>query len=268
MDETLSENEILPDEPRFSRIRQLVGTEGMAKLHQSKILVVGLGAVGSYAVEGLARAGIGHFRLVDFDVIQPSNINRQLYALESTLGQPKCDVARARVLDISPHCRVESFPLFVHADTMEQLFADFTPDMTVDAIDALEPKVELMCTLQQRQLHAISSLGAALRTDPTQVRISFLRDVQGCPLGRMIKKRMRRRGISREAMRFVCVHSTEDVSDIRTQFLKPPEPLQPGEFHRGRLRNVLGSYPTLTGIFGLTIANYVIQKLLHSKFPV
>ncbi|MDO4583224.1 MAG: tRNA threonylcarbamoyladenosine dehydratase [Planctomycetia bacterium] len=257
MDEKTSEK----GEARFSRIRQLVGAEGMAKLHRAKVLVVGLGAVGSYAVEGLARAGVGHLRLVDFDVIQPSNINRQLYALESTLGKRKCDVARSRVLDIYPDCQVESLPIFVHNDTMESLFADFEPDMTIDAIDALEPKVALMCALQQRHLEAISSLGAALRTDPTQVRISLLRDVHGCPLGRMIKKRMRRRGISRDAMRFVCVHSTEDVSAIRTQFLRPPEPLQPGEFHRGRQRHVLGSFPTLTGIFGLTIANYVIQKL-------
>lgn len=265
MDEKTSENGVLPEEPRFSRIRQLVGAEGMVKLHRARVLVVGLGAVGSYAVEGLARAGIGHLRLVDFDRIQPSNINRQLYALESTLGQRKCDVARARVLDIFPNCQVESLPIFVHTDTIEELLTGFEPDMTVDAIDALEPKVALMCALQQRGLAAISSLGAALRTDPTQIRISLLRDVHGCPLGRMIKKRMRRRGISRDAMRFVCVHSTEDVSAVRTRFLQPPEPLQPGEFHRGRPRNVLGSFPTLTGIFGLTIANYVIQKLLSSS---
>ena len=251
-------------DPRYSRILQFVGEDGMQKLHDSRVLVVGLGAVGSYAVEGLARAGIGHLRLADFDVIQPSNINRQLYALESTLSRPKCEVARERVLDINPDCKVEALRLFVHADTMEELFRDFRPDFVVDAIDALGPKVELMGYLQREKIPFVSSMGAALRTDPTQVRIGRLRNVTGDPLARMVKKYFRNRGFN---MNCVCVYSTEDISAVRRKCLGAPEPSTLEEARRGRERHVLGSLPTITGIFGLAIANHVIQQIVDPPLP-
>lgn len=246
---------------RFSRIRQFLGEEALRKLHDSRVLVVGLGAVGSYAVEGLARAGVGHFRLADFDVVQLTNINRQIFALESTLGMRKCDVARQRVLDINPACEVQTLPIFVHEETLAELFDGFSPDYVLDAIDALAPKVALMAYLQEHGIPAISSMGAALRTDPTRIKIGRLRNVNGCPLARMIKKRMRIRKIP---MNSLCVYSTEDISDVRLSRLAPPEAPAPGEFSRGRERNVLGSLPTLTGIFGLTIANHVIQELIRN----
>ncbi|MDO4551879.1 MAG: tRNA threonylcarbamoyladenosine dehydratase [Planctomycetia bacterium] len=250
---------------RFSRIRQFIGEDALQKLHHSRVLIVGLGAVGGYALEGLARAGIGHFRLVDFDVVQLSNINRQLFALESTLGQKKCEVAKTRVLDINPACKVQTLPIFVHEDTFHELFSDFTPDYVVDAIDALSPKVALMAYLQEHGIPSISSMGAALRTDPTQIRIGKLRNVKGCPLARMIKKRMRNQKIP---MNSLCVYSTEDISSVRLSRLAPPEPSAPGEVLRGRPRNVLGSLPTLTGMFGLVIANHVIQQLISEPiFP-
>ncbi len=241
---------------RYSRIVQFVGEEGVKRLHRAKILVVGLGAVGSYAVEGLARAGVGHLRLVDFDTIQPSNINRQLYALESTVNRRKCDVALERVHDINPDCQAEALPTFVHRDTMEEIFADFTPDFAVDAIDSLEPKVELISTLRERQIPYISSMGAALRTDPTQIHVGRLSGVKGCPLARMVRKYLHRRNVPTDSL---CVYSSEDVSAVRRTCLGPPEPstLQ----RKGRERHVLGSLPTITGIFGLTIANYVIQTI-------
>lgn len=243
---------------RFSRIRQFLGDEAMQKLHAARVTIIGLGAVGSYAVEGLARAGVGHFTLVDFDTIQPSNINRQLFALESTVGQRKCDVARRRVLDIHPDCDVQTFPIFVHEDTLPELFAAGPPDFVVDAIDALTPKVALMAYLQEHRIPAISSMGAALRTDPAQVRIGKLRDVHGDPLARMVKKQMRNRKLPLDSR---CVYSTEDISAVRLSRLAPPETPEPEEFQRGRARNILGSLPTLTGIFGLTIANHVIFEL-------
>ncbi|MDO4570635.1 MAG: tRNA threonylcarbamoyladenosine dehydratase [Planctomycetia bacterium] len=249
-----------PQDPRYSRIRQFVGTDALIRLHESRVLVVGLGAVGSYAVEGLARAGVGRLRLIDFDIIQPSNINRQLYALQSTVGIPKTTAALARVRDINPDCDVEAERIFVHTDTLDEVFGDFSPDFVVDAIDALTPKVELMCEIRRRGLRGVSSMGAALRSDPTKIAIGRLRDVHGCPLARMVKKRFRSRG---EPMEAVCVYSSEDVSRVRIALLGEPEPRVSEGFERGRLRNVLGSLPTLTGIFGLTIANHVIQKLIE-----
>lgn len=236
----------------------------MERLVHARVMVVGLGAVGSYAVEGLARAGIGTLRLVDFDTIQPSNINRQLYALESTIDRPKCDVARERVLDINPDCRVEAVRIFVHSDTLDEIFRDFHPDFVIDAIDSLSPKVELMAWLMEKKIPFISSMGAALRSDPTKIEIGPLRKVNGDPLARMIKKRFRKRSLK---MNCLCAHSTEDISAVRRACLGEPEPSTLEEARRGRARNVMGSLPTVTGVFGLTLANHVIQTLAFPPKP-
>src|SRR5690349_501438 len=128
---------------RFSRIERMIGREGLDRLHHSHVAVVGLGAVGSYATEALARAGVGHLRLVDFDEVRPSNLNRQLYALHSTIGRPKIEVAHARVRDINPSCEAEALRIFVHVETMDQIL-DGPPHLVIDAIDSFTPKVELI----------------------------------------------------------------------------------------------------------------------------
>lgn len=252
-----------PTNPRYSRILRFVGEAGLNRLHASRVVVVGLGAVGSYAVEGLARAGVGHLRLVDFDLIAPSNINRQLYALESTINRPKCEVARDRVRDINSDCEVEAFRTFVHADTMEEIFGGVQPDFVVDAIDSLNPKVELIAWLMAHEIPFISSMGAALRSDPTQIRIGPLKKVAGDPLAKMVKKRFRKRGLP---MKCLCVYSTEDISAVRRKCLGESDE-DPTIERKGRVRHVLGSLPTITGIFGLTIANYVIHRLIEEKTP-
>jgi len=150
---------------RFSRIERMIGGDGLRRLEKAFVVVVGLGAVGSYAVEGLARAGIGRLRLVDFDVIRPSNINRQLCALDSTVGMAKVEVARRRVNDINPACQVDVRRCFVHCDTMDQVLAG-PPDLVVDAIDSLGPKVELLAAMQERRIPVVSSMGAACRPSP------------------------------------------------------------------------------------------------------
>jgi len=249
--------------PRYSRILRFVGEAGLERLHAARVVVVGLGAVGSYAVEGLARAGIGHLRLVDFDLISASNINRQLYALESTVGRPKCDVALERVRDINPDCEVDALQTFVHTDTLEEIFAGFQPDFVVDAIDSLNPKVELMAWLMAHEIPFISSMGAALRSDPTKIAIGSLKKIAGDPLAKMVKKRFRKRELP---MKCTCVYSTEDISSVRHACLGESDEDSTIE-RKGRVRHVMGSLPTITGIFGLTIANYVIQKLIEEKKP-
>jgi tRNA A37 threonylcarbamoyladenosine dehydratase len=180
---------------RFSRIKRMVGPAGMQRLESAFVAIIGLGAVGSYAVEGLARAGVGRLRLVDFDVVRPSNINRQLHALTSTLGMPKTAVARRRVLDINPACRVEALPCFVHTDTLAQVLAG-GPVVVVDAIDSLTPKVELLAALQSRGIPVVSSMGAAWRTDPAMVRVGPLSLITTCPLATKVRKRLKSRGLS------------------------------------------------------------------------
>ncbi len=219
--------------------------------------MVGLGAVGGHVVEGLARAGVSNLCLVDFDTIQPSNINRQILALTDTIGRPKVEVARERVLAINPDCRVEALQLFADSETIDQILTP-RPDLLVDAIDSLNPKVQLLTEAYRRDISIISSMGAALRTDPTLIRCADLFDSKKCPLARRLRARLRRNGVDRG---IVCVFSTEDVNFA---YDEPQRETQLGETSyedRGRKRRILGSLPTLTGIFGLIIANQAILRL-------
>lgn len=233
----------------------MLGDEAFERITNSFVMVVGLGAVGSYAVEGLARAGVGRLRVVDFDKVALTNINRQLYALQSTLGRFKCDVARERILDINPECRVEALREFVNADTVGNLIAD-RPDLVIDAIDSLNPKTELLAAVRTAGIPLISCLGAAVRSDPTCVRVAPLEQVKGCPLGGKLRQRLRRRDVP---MDFPCVYSVEPLPDP-LPVIQPPEGSE-AESGRGRMRSILGSLPTITGIFGLVAANHAIKML-------
>lgn len=248
---------------RFARMERMVGRAGLERLGGARVVVVGLGAVGSYATEALARAGVGRLRLVDFDEVRPSNINRQLYALESTVGRAKVEVAEGRVRDINPACQIEAIRCFVHVETMERILAGEV-DLVIDAIDSLTPKVELLTALSQRDLRFVSSMGAALRTDPTLVRVGPLSEVHHCPLAAKIRKRLRRRGVGVE---FPCVHSIEPTCELPAGVVDRNGPTEANALARGRVRATLGSLPTLTGIFGLTVANTALRMLLGELFP-
>lgn len=235
---------------RFCRTEQLLGKEALDRLSQARVAVFGLGAVGSYAVEALARAGIGHLRLVDCDCIRPSNINRQLYALESTLGKPKSEVARQRVLDINPKCDVEAIREFVGKDTVQKLLAK-PLDAVVDAIDSVSPKVDLIAAAVQAGLPVISSMGAATRTDPFLIRLGDISETNVCPLARYVRKRLRHRGVN-SAVR--CIFSREDANNKSSSTAVEEE-----TYIRGRARTPIGSLSFITGIFGLIAAGEVIK---------
>lgn len=241
---------------RFSRTRYLLGRKKFDILQGANVTIVGLGAVGGYATEGLARAGVGKLRLVDFDTIQPSNINRQILALESSIGQAKVDAARERVLLINPECRVEALEVFAGDDTLNDILSP-KPDVLIDAIDSLNPKIQLLVTAHRRSIPTFSSMGAALRTDPLQVKTGDIMSSNHCPLAKHVRNRLRRQGIEGG---IECVYSTEQ---IHFNYAGPEKTTQVANPHenRGRKRNVLGSLPTLTGIFGLTLANAVILHL-------
>ena len=241
---------------RFSRTRCLLGEEKFALLQQAKVTIVGLGAVGGYAAEGLARAGIGSLRLVDFDTIQPSNINRQILALDSTVGQPKVEAARERILAINPDCRVEALQLFAAEETLDEILTP-SPDILIDAIDSLNPKVQLLAGARRRNIPTFSSMGAALRRDPTRIQSGDIMTSSHCPLAKHVRNRLRRQGIEGGIH---CIYSTEPVDFSYQGPEKTDVPASPYE-DRGRERNVLGSLPTITGIFGLTLANETILRL-------
>lgn len=242
---------------RFARTEMLLGPERLARLRRARVAVVGLGAVGSYAVEGLARAGVGFLRLVDFDEIKESNINRQLYALTSTVGRKKADLARERVLDINPDCRVEAMPVFADTDTAPQLLAP-PLDVVIDAIDSVGPKVRFLTAAAASGAFVISCMGAASRLDPAQVKVGDIAHTRVCPLARFVRIRLRRAGV-KSGIR--CVYSTEPVPEPEALEELPDEP---ETFRRGRPRRPLGSLSCLPGIFGLTAAR---EAIIHLAFP-
>lgn len=213
----------------------LLGDAGVARLRAATVMVVGVGAVGSFAVEALARAGIGHLILIDADMVEESNINRQLYALDSTIGRPKVDVAAARTHDINPDTRVDAMQIFFDENTQ----LDCRPDYVIDAIDTTDSKVVLARWAQNNNVPLISSMGAARKTDISQIRTGRLSKTTVCPLA----ARMRRLARDAELRDFDVVYSTESVAP---------------DTARG---HTFGSLVTVTGAFGLVLANFVIHRL-------
>lgn len=242
---------IIPE--RFRRTAQLLGPSAVATLAKSRVAVVGLGAVGSYAVEALTRAGIGYLRLVDFDIIRPSNFNRQLYALEATVGRPKAEVARERALNINPSCQVDIRQIFVDAATAPDLLRP-PVDVLVDAIDSVGPKVALLAAARTAACPTISSMGAATRLNPDLVRVADLSETTDCPLARFIRKRLRRLGIESG---ITCIFSVEPARSSLSPVLTEAE-----SWPRGRPRRPIGSLSYMTGIFGLRAAYEVLRVLL------
>ncbi|NDY73569.1 tRNA threonylcarbamoyladenosine dehydratase [Desulfobacter hydrogenophilus] len=244
----------------FARLEQLLGKAAVDRLKRSRVAVFGLGAVGSFVVEALARSGIGYLRLVDFDRVDASNINRQIYALHSTQGLEKAVVARARVLDINPDCEVDLRTSFVNADSLSQ-FLSPDLDMVVDAIDGLNAKVSLILEAKQMGLNLISSMGAAGRTDVSMIRTGDLFDTEVCPLARMVRRRLRRRGLSSGVP---CVYSIEPP--LNKEPFEDKDAVDPLEQDHvdgghGRPRPPIGSATWVPGCFGLTIAGLAAKTL-------
>lgn len=245
---------------RFTRTRLLLGDSSFSRLCSGHVAVIGLGAVGGYVVEGLARAGVGRLTLVDFDTVQTSNINRQVLALENTVGMPKVKAAEERVKQINPECRTDALQLFADSETIEQIISA-EPDLIIDAIDSLNPKVQILAAAAKQNITVFSSMGAALRTDPSQVQTGDISETRNCPLARRLRKRLRSYDIIHGIF---CVYSTESVNfDYQppTEDEDDRNPLS----RRGRKRVTLGSLPTLTGIFGLILANEAIMHLARLR---
>lgn len=239
---------------QFLCVELLLGKEKLKKIRKGSVTVVGLGAVGSYAVEALARAGVGNLRLVDFDKIKPSNLNRHIYALRSTIGRSKAELAAHRIMDINPACKVEAMECFAATESLEQVLGN-KPDIVIDAIDSVNPKAQLITACYHKKIPVISSMGAATRVDPLALRVADLFDTRYCPLAKQLRGKLKKEGVGRGVL---CVYSEE---------LKNPAAVDPSnkagedDYKRGRPRSKLGSLPTITGIFGLTVAHTAIGIL-------
>jgi tRNA A37 threonylcarbamoyladenosine dehydratase len=233
---------------QFERAEILIGAEGLARLASKHVFLAGLGGVGSWCAEALARAGVGRLTLVDMDTVAVSNINRQLPALHSTIGRKKTDVMADRILDINPDCEVEVLDVFIDPDNVQALLP-LDVDYVVDCIDSLNCKVALIAEAYRRGVPVAASMGAGNKLDPTKIRLADIAKTQVCPLAREVRHRLRRQGIEKGIL---TVYSDETG--------RPPRPPEPTS--HGRARAVNGTISYLPPLFGLMLAGAVIQRLL------
>ena len=236
----------------FYRTELLVGQKGSQKLAQTSVAVIGLGGVGSYSAEALARSGIGKFILIDFDVIEPSNINRQILALQSTIGKPKVEIMQQRIRDINPKAEVIIYQEVLDGNNQERLLEG--AEYCVDAIDSLSSKIGLLEFLLKNERKFISVMGAGNRLNPSQVHISTIDKSHNCPLARRVRKLLNKKGIRGH---FPCVYSSElpliPENDVSIE----------DSITKDRQRKVIGSISYLPAVMGLMAAAYVIRSILE-----
>lgn len=251
MPSTIASATSAPVPSLYQRTHILVGDAGIERLRSARVLVAGLGGVGSFVAEALARAGVGDLTLADHDVVSASNLNRQLVALESTLGLPKAQVMASRIRDINPECKLRLLESFLEPDAMTGVLSGGF-DHVVDAIDSLSSKVELIASAVEQGIPILSSMGAGGRLDPTRVRVGDLMDTSVCPLARAVRTRVRRRGVERG----VTVVWSDEAARA---------PLPPEDTGRGRPRAVNGTLSYMPAIFGLTLAGILVQRIIEPR---
>lgn len=225
-----------------------LGGERMERLRKCKILVVGLGGVGAYAAEMLARAGVGSLVILDSDVISPTNKNRQLLALESTMGRYKSDLMEQRLKDINPSLEVIPIREYLTEENVSELLSPFKPDYIVDAIDTLSPKISLIKYAVKNGIRLVSSMGAGAKSDATKVTIKDISKSYNCPLAYILRKRLRKEGISKG---FRVVFS-EELPD--TDAIVPVE--------EQNKKSMVGTISYLPPVFGCLCAQAVLEELL------
>ena len=230
---------------RFLRTRMLLGSDAMDRLAQARVCVLGLGGVGSWCAEALARSGVGELTLMDQDTVDLSNLNRQAEALESTLGLPKAEAMAQRVLAVNPNCRVHPIQGRYEADTREDFFAA-NYDYIVDAIDLVSCKLDLIETALNRKVPIISALGTGNKLDASLLRVSDISKTEGCPLARVVRKELRNRGI----LHHKVVWSPEAAHEADQPETPPP----------GR-RSVPASVVWVPATAGLMLAGEVVMDL-------
>lgn len=238
---------------RFSRLEALIGTPALERLGNASVAVFGLGGVGSFACEALVRGGIGRLTLIDFDTIDLTNLNRQLHALEGSIGRPKAQVMAERCRAINPAATVEAIQAFYSAENSAELL-DRGYDFVLDCIDHISAKLHLIETCLHRKIPVIASMGAANKLDPTQVKVADLAHTRSCRLARIIRRELRRRGIHGG---LPVVYSTEEFRS-----LAGGRPAAPNEDGYQARRAPLGSSSVIPPLFGLTMAGVVLRTLL------
>ena len=235
---------------RFIRAEAMLGNEAMKKLSGARVAVVGLGGVGSWCAEALARCGVGELILLDQDEVSLSNRNRQLCALEDTVGSAKTTVMARRIRSINPDCQVSELNIRYEAESREQLFS-LQPDFIVDAIDLVSCKLDLIQTALERGVPSLSALGTGYKLDPSLLTVSDISKTQGCPLARVVRKELRRRGIHHHKV----VYSPEEAHTSVGELSETPPP--------GR-RSIPASVMWVPAAAGLLMASQVVRDLTET----
>ena len=227
---------------QFSRTELLIGQQAMEKLKKSKVAIFGIGGVGSYVVEGLVRAGIQKFILVDNDTVSLSNLNRQIIATTKTIGKPKVEIAKQRILEINPQAEVEIYQEFFMPDTEGIL--DRTLDYIVDAIDTVTGKIELVIRANKLEIPIISSMGTGNKLDATRFEVADINKTSVCPLAKVMRKELKQRGIKK----LKVVYSKEEPIKIKRDETKQ--------------KQVPGSISFVPAVAGLIISGEVIKDII------
>ncbi len=239
----------------FSRLSLLLGDDGVDALRGLRVIIFGVGGVGSWCAEALARSAVGAITIVDSDVVAPSNLNRQLVALNSTIGQPKVDIMARRIQDINPECRVAALNRRYTPETAGDFDLD-SYDYIIDAIDSLGDKADLILrSTACEKARLFSSMGAALKSDVSRIAVTEFRDVKGCPLARALRQRFRRTGTF-PRRKFKCVYSPELC---KNHYETLPADIAMGS----RLPN--GTVVFATATFGLTLASLVVNDAVKRQ---
>jgi len=234
---------------KFSRTEMLIGNDGMDKLKDATVAVFGIGGVGSFVCEGLARSGIGNFILIDYDKIDESNINRQIIATTKTIGRYKAELMAERILEINPNANVEIYKEFYMADSESDII---TEDLTyaVDCVDTIMAKIAIICKCDEIDVPVISSMGTGNKLDPTMFEVADIYDTTVCPLAKIMKKDLRKRNIEK----LKVVYSTEHAINTNDH-----------PINHDRKFKVKGSTSFVPSVAGLIIAGEVIKDIAENR---
>lgn len=239
-------------DPKFDRARMIMGDSAMDRLAKIKVIILGLGGVGSWCAEGLIRSGLKHLDICDADQVSLSNINRQLMATVGTVGMPKALALKERLLEINPEAEIKSIEKVYSEETMDDFALD-SYDYIIDAIDTLKEKRLLLCAASRTKAKVFSSMGAACKVDPTKVKVAEFWKVKGCPLGAILRKRMRQNG-TLPSKKIKCVYGDEVLENIWT-------PERDGGVLDSKKAVINGSTAPVTAIFGMTLAGLLLKDV-------
>ena len=244
---------MISQEAIFNRTHRLVGPDGMQRIREASVVLFGVGGVGSWCAEALVRSGVRRLTLVDGDVVNPSNVNRQLMATTRTVGRPKVEALRERLLEINPEADITPIQAVYNKESAPDFHLE-QYDYIIDAIDSLKDKAALIVEASALPGTLFSSMGAACKADPTRIKVAEFWEVRGCPLGAALRKKLRKEK-TLPAKPFLCVYDDEVLPNLGDSSLADNEGNSAKAVINGTLAHI-------TGIFGFTLAGLVIRDML------